>query len=101
MWVLSFNAFYWSMCETMNGKYKDYHVKYFPFLADQAGNIETIYFYGWNLPDNYTGKLKLKRKISKEDGFVDYEDYEVDVVDGVYEDPEYFKKHKGSETKDL
>ena len=26
MWVLSFNDYYWSMCETMNGKYKDYHI---------------------------------------------------------------------------
>ena len=66
MWVLSFNNYYWSMCETMNGKYKDYHIKFFPFLADQAGNIETIYFYGYSVPRKFvhlTKEQKNKLKI--------------------------------------
>jgi len=66
MWVSSFNAYYWSMCKTMNGKYKDYHVKYFPFLADQAGNIEIIHFYGYSVPRKFvhlSTKQKNKLKI--------------------------------------
>ncbi len=48
MWVISYNEFYWSMCATMDGKYKDYKIQYFPFLAYKAADIETIYFYGYS-----------------------------------------------------
>ena len=48
MWVSSFNTFYWSMCTDLNGKYKNYHVEYFPFLADKEKDIEEIYFYGYS-----------------------------------------------------
>jgi len=66
MWVSSFNSFYWSMSETMNGKYKDYHIHFFPFLADKEKDIEFIHFYGYSVPRKFvhlTTEQKNRLKI--------------------------------------
>lgn len=50
MWVCGYTPYYWTLCETMNGKYKDYHVQYFPFLSGRQDDIETIHFTGYSVP---------------------------------------------------
>lgn len=66
MWVSSYNQYYWSMCATLDGKYKDYKIQYFPFLAYKAAHIETVHFYGYSVARKFvhlTPEEKEKLKI--------------------------------------
>lgn len=51
MWVSYHNEHFWTMCENFHGKYKDYHVKYFPFLEEK--NIQTRCFLGYSIPRKF------------------------------------------------
>ena len=65
MWVSYQNEFYWSMSETMNGKYKDYKVQYFPFLAGKEKDTEIIHFYGYSVARKFVNLTpEEKQKLS-------------------------------------
>ena len=51
MWVSYDNEHFWTMCEHFHGKYKDYHIKYFPFLKDKK--IQTMCFWGYSIPRRF------------------------------------------------
>ena len=53
-------------CHALGGKYKDYKIQYFPFLAYKAAHIETVHFYGYSVARKFvhlTPEEKQKLKI--------------------------------------
>jgi len=51
MWVSYKHKNYWIMCEHFHGKYKHYHIKYFPFLKNKV--TISMFFLGYSIPRSF------------------------------------------------